>query len=990
MRSVSLTPGPGTPRQLAGGQVDVYEIHLAADQYLQATFNQQGIDVSVEVFAPGGKRLFRVDTPNGTQGPEEIHVVGETAGRYRLEVSTISDVPEGTYVSRLYAPRPPDPRERSQAAADRAYYEAWEIDGQPDRFWEASARYQQSVFLFQEAGDRWHQAYSLLRLGRLHQRQPREALDFLKRSETLFRALGDRHFQATALNEMGTSYKDLADFERASEAYQGALALARQMGNEKEQANILHNLGHLFQLHGHPWHALGFFREALALLQGLEGTQAREQEANTETGIGWTYSSTGDWQRAIRAHWRALQLRNRLCDNRLRSISLTQIGAVWLFVEPRRALPFLERARELQRGAQWPRDQGVTLQTLGLAYRLLERFDEARAAYRQAFDTFAFLNDLNSQGVTSTSLGWLELSLNQPARALPSFEQGLRLARQSRNPSREAGALTGMAEAERQRGNLAMAQFRAEEALKIVESLRSGISRADLQTSYLAAHGGLYGVLIRTLMEHHRQRPASGFDLQALDRSEQSRARALLDSLRESRKQRADLRAQVDPLLIQQRQDLLREIGVQDAIRRSFAATPTGKASAEQAISDLLDRLGEVDSEIRRLRRGEGSTEPPPTSATAEHRQLLGGDTLLLEYFLGSTRGYLWAVSAEGVQSFELPGSETLNPLLRSAYDQISGNASATGGTASNDQLLELSRVLLGPVARQLEGRRLLIAADGIQQYIPFAALPHPAGRHEPLILHHEIISVPSLAVLAELRKRAEERQPASETIAILADPVFDASDERLARAGILPTGTAREWGDVFLPRLAFSGDEALAIAALLPPGQAFQALDFEASRDLVTSGRLSRYRILHFATHALQRTDQPELSALVLSRFNRQGQPVDGYLRASDLKELDLPADLVVLSACETALGPESPGEGLGGLPQALLSAGTQSVMTSLWKVEDESTAALMSQFYHRLLTQRLPPGRALREAQLAIRSQPRWRSPRYWAGFVLLGDIR
>ncbi len=987
MRSVSLAPGPGTPRQLAGGQVDTYEIHLATDQHLHAIFNQQGIDVSVEVFAPGGKRLFRVDTPNGAQGPEEIHLVAETAGRYRLEVSTGPNVPAGTYVPRLHALRPPSPRERSQAAADRAYYEAREIAGQPDRFWEASARYQQSVFLFQEAGDRWHQAYALLRLGRLHQRHPREALDFLRRSETLFRSLGDRRFQATALNEMGTSYKDLADFERASEAYQDALALAREMGNAKEQATILHNLGNLFQLDGHPWQALGFFREARALWQNLEGTQAREQEANTETGIGWTYSSTGDWQRAIRAHWRALQLRNRLCDNRLRSISLTKIGAVWLFVEPRRALPFLERARELQRGAEWPRDQGVTLQTLGLAYRLLERFDEARAAYRQAFDTFASLNDLSGQGFTSTNLGWLELSLNQPARALPSFEQGLRFARQSRNPSGEAGALVGMAEAERQRGNLAMAQLRAEEALKIVESLRSGISRADLQTSYLAAQGGVYGVLIRTLMEHHRQRPASGFDLQALDRSEQSRARALLDSLRESRSQRADLRAQVDPRLIQQRQNLLREIGGQDALRRSFAATPTDKTAAEQAISDLLDRLSEVDSEIRRLRRGDGPAEPLPASITAESRQLLSGDTLLLEYFLGSTRGYLWAVSAEGIQSFELPGSETLNPLLRSAYDQISGNAAAIGGTASNDQLLELSRVLLGPVARQLEGRRLLIAADGIQQYIPFAALPHPAGRHEPLILHHEIISVPSLAVLAELRKRAAERQPAPETIAILADPIFDASDERLA--GVL-TGTNREWGDVFLPHLAFSRDEAFAITALLPPGRAFQALDFDASRDLVTSGRLSRYRILHFATHALQRTDQPELSALVLSRFNRQGQPIDGYLRASDLKELDLPADLVVLSACETALGPEIPGEGLGGLPQAFLSAGAQSVMTSLWKVEDESTAALMSQFYHRLLTQSLPPGRALREAQLAIRSQPRWHSPRYWAGFILLGDAR
>jgi CHAT domain-containing protein/tetratricopeptide (TPR) repeat protein len=991
VRSVPLAAGPATPHQLAGGQVDAYEINLAADQHLHVTFDQQGIDIGVEVFAPGRKRLFRVDTPNGAEGPEEIHVVAEAAGRYRLEVSTGPGARAGTYASLLYAPRPPTPRERSQAAADRAYYEAREIADQADHFWEASAKYQQSIFLFQEAGDRWHQAYASLRLGRLHQSRPREALDVLNRAERLFRALGDRHFQGAALNEMGTSYKDLADFEKASGAYQGALALARQMGNEKEQATILHNLGNLSQLHGQSWQALRFFREALALLRHIEGAWAREQEANTETGLGLTYSSTGDWQRAIHAHWSALKIRNRLCDNRLRSISLTKIGSVWLFIEPRRALPFLERARELQREAHWPRDQGVTLQDLGIAYRLMGRFDEARAAYRQALDIFASLHDLYSQGITSTSLGWLELSLERPAQALPSFQEGLRLARQSRDPSGEAGALAGMAEAERQRGNLALAQARAEDALKIVESLRSGISRADLQTSYLATYDGVYGVLIRTLMEHHRQRPAGGFDLQALDRSEQARARALLDSLRESRGRRADLRARVDPLLIQQRQDLLRDIGIQDARRRSLAATANDQASADQAISDLMDHLGEVDSEIRQLRRGSGSAEPPPTSVAALHRELLDGDTLLLEYFLGSTYGYLWAVSADGVQSFELPGTETLDPLLRSAYEQISGISSAAEGFVTNgDRLLELSRVLLGPVARQLGNRRLLIAADGIQQYIPFAALPDPAGRHDPLLLHHEVRSVPSLAVLAELRERAAERQPPTEAVATLADAVFDASDERLASAGALPAGTTGEWGDIFLPRLSFSRDEAVAISALLPPGHAFQALGFDASRDLVISGRLSRYRILHFATHAIQRTDQPELSALVFSRFNRRGQPIDGYLRASDLKELDLPADLVVLSACDTALGPEIPGGGLGGLPQAFLTAGAQSVMTSLWKVEDESTAALMAQFYRHLLSERLPPGRALREAQLAIRSQPRWRSPRYWAGFVLLGDAR
>jgi CHAT domain-containing protein len=220
-----------------------------------------------------------------------------------------------------------------------------------------------------------------------------------------------------------------------------------------------------------------------------------------------------------------------------------------------------------------------------------------------------------------------------------------------------------------------------------------------------------------------------------------------------------------------------------------------------------------------------------------------------------------------------------------------------------------------------------------------------------------------------------------------LADPVFDPSDRRLDGA---PAGAnADDLLDTFYPRLPRTRDEARAVAALQPPG-ALTALDFDATRDLVTGGRLSRYRVLHFATHGVLRPDHPELSALVLSRFDRTGKPRDGYLRVSDIEELDLPADLVVLSACETALGRETPGEGLVGLPQAFFTAGATRVLVSLWDVEEDSTATLMTEFYGRLVSQHVPPGQALRQAQLAVRSQPRWRSPRFWAGFILQGDWR
>jgi CHAT domain-containing protein/Tfp pilus assembly protein PilF len=968
-RTFPLSPGPGLERTLAAGAVDAWEIDLPADTYVEATFEQKGVDLVIDVFAPGHRRLYQIDSPNETQGPEDLHLIAESTGRFRFEVSAPSG--SGTYRALLRTVRAPSARDRLQAAADRSLYEAKEIDARPERFRDAVARYEQAVHGFQAAGDRPRQAYALYRLARLQRDrgQPREALPLFLRSHEIFRTLQDDHFLIITGTETGTCYKDLADFEHAAASYQEALDLSRRTGDEKEQATVLHNLGTLFQAHGHPWEALRSFRASLELRGRQSGAAARADEADTLTGIGWVYTSTGQWTSAVDAHRRALLLRNRLGDRPQSGISLLQIGAVWLQIDPHRAPPYFERAWELLKDTGRPRDQAAALNGLGISLRRVGRYDEAQAAFRKALRLYSTPPDPAGQAVTWTNLGRTEVELGLPDQALTSFANGLRLARAMHNPMAESRALLGMATAELARGNAAAAQARAEASLALVESLRAAVLRQDLQSSYLAANESAYGLLIRILMESHRRQPGTGYDLQALSRSEQARARVLLDALRTSREPRSGDSPE--------RRALLAEIAARDAQRRRPGLDPADVAAAEAQLSEKLERLNELG--LSGLTPPASLSHLPPDLQTA--RRFLDDDTVLLEYALGSPQSYLWLVSADAVQSFELPARETLEPLLRSVYAELSDPQSPPESAA----ILTLSRHLLGPVVHQIAGKRLLIAADSIQQAIPFAALPEPYGRHEPLVIRHEIVSVPSLAVLAELRRRAAERRPAPRLLALLADPVFDPSDARLAALVRTPLP---ELQDRFLSRLLQSRQEADAVAALVPSGQAFTALDFAASRDLVLSGRLSAYRILHIATHGLLRQDHPELSALVLSRFDRDGTPRDGYLRLPDLEALHLPADLVVLSACNTALGRETPGEGLVGLPQAFFTAGATRVLVSLWRVEDASTAALMTTFYRRLLLAHDSPAAALRQAQLAVRAQPRWSAPRYWAGFVLQGD--
>ncbi len=238
----------------------------------------------------------------------------------------------------------------------------------------------------------------------------------------------------------------------------------------------------------------------------------------------------------------------------------------------------------------------------------------------------------------------------------------------------------------------------------------------------------------------------------------------------------------------------------------------------------------------------------------------------------------------------------------------------------------------------------------------------------------------------------------------MLADPVFSSTDARVkvTSATTQPASltqnaavkrTANDVGvlrDGIIQRLPFSRREAESILAVVPAGEKKQSLDFEANRATALSPEMSQYRIVHFATHGLLNSEHPELSGIVLSLVNEQGQPVDGFLRLNEIYNMNLSADLVVLSACQTALGKEVRGEGLIGLTRGFMYAGSPRVVASLWKVDDLATAELMKLFYKKMLQEKMRPSAALRAAKVEMWKQKRWSAPFYWAAFELQGEWR
>ena len=321
----------------------------------------------------------------------------------------------------------------------------------------------------------------------------------------------------------------------------------------------------------------------------------------------------------------------------------------------------------------------------------------------------------------------------------------------------------------------------------------------------------------------------------------------------------------------------------------------------------------------------------------------------------------------------------------------------------------------------------MLIVSDGALEYIPFAVLPAPesaAGLSPaiPLVIDHEIVNLPSASVLAVLRREAMSRKPAPKAVAVVADPVFDIEDARVKMASKTPgriesrtrgiaeaetDGSPRSFvadrllrsaadvgmemdGRLELPRLPFTRREAETILAVTPAGSTKSAFDFDASRATATSPELAQYRIIHFATHSILDSKHPELSGLVLSMVDRQGKAANGFLDLEDIYNLNLSADLVVLSACETGLGKEINGEGLVGLTRGFMYAGASRVVASLWKVDDVATAQLMGRFYKAMEQDGMRPAAALRQAQIQMWKQKRWSAPYYWAAFQVQGEWR
>lgn len=885
--------------------------------------------------------------------------------------------------------------------------------------------------------------------------QPRQALEALRASTSHFRQTGEKWWVQLTLRAAVGPATALGEYRLASDYLAEAASICETEGYEGDLKGVLAEQVLVRTLRDNPVDAMGVIDKYVEAARDAKDTRLFLPLLR-QAGI---YSLLGEYDRAIEINQEAEE-RARAFGHLPSVCRAAQgVGDCYLALgRPDRAMESYEAAQKIAKEYGYRTIEAWLLQGLGSAQLALGDLENARTAFQSAGEINHEVGNRVEEARALEGLGSVAIEQRETRRAIELLTVGLRILdgldssaevaayvqvseakleqakilnklaslyatsdadraveylRRARALGTETGNRNAAAESEyqlarvdRSRGRMEQARREVEEAIAGAESLRARVRNPDLQTSYFSTTQRYYELYVDLLMRGRQA--GDGFTA-----SERGRARGLLDAIA---LRGGALTQAIDPALSERERELRRALTGKLDQRLRLAtgeATKQELAALDRELSELETEYQQVQGKLRAASPAYAAlTSPEPVTVERVQRELLDDGTALVEYALGEERSYVWAVTTKGMVSAALAGREAIEGQARRVRELLVARSCAprhelpdetaerirAADAAYAKQAARLREMVLGPVEKAVSGKRLAVVADGALQLVPFGALVDASGHYE--IERHEVVMLPSATALEALRRERGTR--AEGTVAVVADPVFAATDPRVAeakgQAEAMDETVARARDGVRggceeragLERLEGSRAEAEAIAKLVPAGERMEALDFAANLDMATSGRLRGYRVVHIATHGYVPSEAPELSGLVLSLVDEQGRERAGYLGLPQIYAMRLNADEVVLSACETGLGKQVRGEGMVGLARGFMYAGARRVVASLWKVDDRPTAELMETMYARLLKKGASGGGALRAAQLEMLEDERWRAPYYWAAFQLYGEWR
>ncbi len=807
------------------------------------------------------------------------------------------------------------------------------------------------------------QARTYIQIGTCYmaQSQVTEAEPYFAKALDIWRALNNTTEQAEALINLGFNELRQCNWKASVDFLSEAFALLDERAEPMKMGKIAAGMGYALNENGLPEQGVVQFQRALNYYRQAQDAGAI---AYATWAVGRTYYLMGDYAQALDYMQQSLAPLKK--DSVAAAPVFQYLGRIYLARgEYDAALDNLNLALPIYTSASNPKEANQVLALIGQVYDRKGTLGLARRHYQEALKGFTALSDRVNEAAVLYALGGLELKQK-------NYDVASTLLRQS---------------------------------IDVTENIRRVPTTSDLTAAFSATVHERYEAYIECLMKQHEAKPAGGSAVNAFETSELGRARALSELLNAMQ---TNLTPGLDPELAARekslRQGLMLKEG--DRIRLLGENNRDALLALEKEVAQLEKDYAAVNETIRsRYPSYEEITRPSAWNLQQIQQQILADDdTVLLEYSIGSENSYAWAVTRDEIKSYKLQGENVINEAAKEVYDLLSTPAPDPDGKLAKASQ-RLAELVLTPVASSLNKQRIILVADGALNYIPFQLLPSPADEREPLVAKYEVVNVPSASILGQLRREKLNRQPPPKLLAAFGDPAFVSNYEQLkhsrsnemvavAAKQETPGGGLRDielTGDSIDPStikpLVYSKHE-LANLREIAGAESFVATGFDASRETLEKVDLSKYSILHLATHGILDPKRPELSGFYLSMLDPDGKAQNGFMTIQDVYRLQAPVDLVVLSACRTGLGKDVRGEGLIGLTRGFMYAGASSVAAALWKVDDEATAELMKHFYENMLQRNMTPAAALRAAQNTIRRESQWQSPYYWAAFTLQGE--
>jgi len=807
-----------------------------------------------------------------------------------------------------------------------------------------------------------------------------KSIECFNKAIKIAKKYGYQDYELKCIRQLSNAYwrsNDLQNFYILSEE---ALTIAEKINHKREQGLCLNNIGLYYWKTSNYEKALDSYEKSLDISRLLNNEKS---ESNCLNNIGLIYSNLGIYEKSLSYLLKAYEIDKQFASDINISIDLNNIGNIYwykgLLSEQEKdlqlALSYYENALEIAIINDFDVIIVKVLNNIGSIHNYMGNYYNALKFFRQANVKAEELQDYETIGMTLNNIGIVYYNLGNYSESTHYYQKAINLAVTMNNGNILWEAYLRNANSYRKQNIIDGAIENYKKSISTIENIRSQINLEEFKASYLGTDYRIqaYQNLIDLFVDLHQKGPNNGYDIEAFNYLERAKARAFLDSLEVSK---IDVSQGVEIILQNKEKEIM------NSMSQIYTKMITENISSEESerlkieLQNLEIELESLKREIREKNPHYASLKYPSIIKLEEAEKLIANEsTAFFSYLIGEESSYAFVLYKNDLKIFPIPKRNDIKKLVKEYLQVISDKEN------NNFQKgYELFNVLIEPGINK-KTNTIIFIPDDILNFLPFETLVTELNEKRWLINDYTISYAPSISSYKEILNRKNSNGiSARKKLLAFGDPSFDQINNKTNIASVFDFFSSNRNE---IESLKYSKTEIETI------GQYFNVKDIflgkNASEDNIKKHDLNKYKIIHFATHSIIDDKNHDRSSIILAIDNDPSE--DGFLQVKEIYNLELNADLVTLSACETGLGNNIRGEGIQGLNRSFFFAGASSVMMSLWAVNDQATSQLMQRFYY-YLSNSVSIVEALKKAKLEMISSENVNHPYFWAAFVISGD--